>query len=105
MEVTVGFWSKLFGGDEAEPVEYRGYFIHPAPMKIARVYGPPQLEDRSGKWQLHLYISKSSSDDAEAKEFQAANTYKSKGEATRHCIEFGKQIIDGKIESATLKDL
>jgi hypothetical protein len=102
----VSFWSRLFGGGgEPEPVEYKGYTIQPAPMKIAGVYGPPQLEDPTGKWRIHLYISRGQAEDAEAREFQAANFYKSKGEAIRHCIEFGKQIIDGKVESAYVADL
>jgi len=35
------------------------------------------------------------------REFNAANAYRSKKEVISHCIEFGKQIIDGK--SATFK--
>jgi len=102
----VSFWSKLFGEDsDPEPLEYKGYFIHPRPTKIARVYGPPQLEDPTGKWRIHLYISRGKSEDSEAREFHAANFYKSKGEATKHCIEFGKQIIDGKTAPASIADL
>jgi hypothetical protein len=99
---------RLFGKKEDPVIEvpYKGYVIRPAPIKIARVYGlPPGAEDRSGKWQLRLYISRAGSGKSKEREFNAANAYKSRKEATKHCIEFGKEIIDGKSEVFKVDDL
>ena len=104
-----GSWlSRLFGKKEDPAVEvpYKGYIIRPAPLKIAKVYGlPPQAEDRTGKWQMRLYISKAGSGGSEQREFNAVNAYKSTKEAIKNCIEYGKQIIDGKVEAFTVTDL
>ena len=93
-----GWFQRLFGMQEEpiEEVDYKGYSICPAPLKIARVYGlPPQEQTREGKWRLRVYISKGK--EGERKEFNAANAYKSKKEAIKHCIEYGKEKVDALI--------
>jgi hypothetical protein len=54
---------------------------------------------------MRLYVSKGRGEGAPEREFNAANAYKKKMEAIEHCIEFGKQIVDGKVEAFTVADL
>ena len=88
-------WLKsLFEGQEEE-IQYKGFLIRPGPSKIARVYGSlEQIAARQGKWSLQLFIRKESDEFSEERCFQAFNVYKTKREAIRHCIEYGKQKID-----------
>jgi len=76
-------------------VLYKGFEIRPAPHEL----------QGSGEWTLHLYITKHHGSQTAEKPFNAANTFATKAEAERHCIEFGKQIIDGKIPNCTTDDL
>jgi len=102
------WWQRLFGiEEEPDPVvPYKGYSIRPAPQRIAKVYGgTPEAQSRAGKWQLRIFISKGEGGGSREKEFNAANAYKSKKEAIHHCIEYGKQIIDGKSQNFKVDDL
>lgn len=60
---------------------------------------------QSGEWGLQLYIKRHTDDAVTSKSFSGKNTFKTKEEAVYHCIEFGKQIIDGKIPTCTVSDL
>ena len=78
-------------------VEYSGFTIRPAPMKLAE----------SGKWTLEIYISRDTG--AEIRErpfsFSAANTFDTEDEAILLCINLGMRIIDGKEENFSVVDL
>ena len=76
-------------------IPYKGYFIHPAPLKLAD----------TGEWSLELYIGKDKGNEYAQRKFSAANTFKTEKETTDHCVNFGKQIIDGKAENCTVADL
>ena len=76
-------------------VPYKGYQIKPAPMKL--------LE--SGEWTTDLYIGIDKKYEYVERRFSAANTFKTEEEAIGHCINFGKQIIDGKYADCTVADL
>jgi len=75
-------------------IPYTGYLIRPAPLPLA-----------TGEWNLEVHISKDRGSDVTERKFSAANTYKTEEEAIKHCINFGKQIIDGKAENLTVADL
>lgn len=76
-------------------VLYKGYEIHPAPY---------QLRD-SGDWTISIEIWLHTGSELRTRNFSAANTFRTKDEAIQHCINFGKQIIDGKLENLTVTDL
>ncbi len=76
-------------------VQYKGYEIHATPQ---------QLRD-SGNWNIHLTITKFRGPGVTEKMFTAANTFKTQQEAIEHCINFGKQIIDGNSPTCTVSDL
>lgn len=76
-------------------IPYKGYEIRPTPMQLAD----------TGEWNMELYISKDSGNEITERKFSAGNTFTTKEEAIQHCINFGKQIIDGKSENCTVADL
>ena len=76
-------------------IAYKGLDIRPAPMQLAD----------TGKWNIELYISKDNGSQITERKFSAGNIFKTKEEAVQHCINFGKQIIDGKSENCTVVDL
>ncbi len=76
-------------------IPYKGYLIRPTPL---------QLRD-SGEWTIELYISKHRDNSITQGKYSAGNTFKTEEEAMQHCINFGKQIIDGDFENCTVTDL
>ncbi len=76
-------------------IPYKGYLIRPATLQLAA----------SGEWTLELYIAKDKDSEFVERKFSAGNTFKTEEEAIKHCINFGKQIIDGKSENCTVVDL
>jgi len=74
---------------------YKDYIIRPAPLQLAD----------SGEWNMELYIVKDNGNEIRERKFSAGNTFKTRDEAIRHCINFGKQIIDGQSENCTVTDL
>ncbi len=78
-----------------DSVPYKSYLIQPTPYKLAE----------SGEFTLNLSICHDTGSAVNIRNFSAANTFKTEQEAIQHCIEFGRQIIDGKIENCTVADL
>lgn len=76
-------------------IPYKGYTIRPAPHQLAD----------TGEWSLELSIGKDKGSEYVQRPFSAGNTFKSEEEAIEHCVNFGKQIIDGKAENCTVADL
>jgi len=67
-------------------IEYNGHMIEPT----TRAKGDPS------EWTLEVRITPAGRED-EARRCRAPNMYPSKDEALANCIEFGRQIIDGKV--------
>ena len=76
-------------------ISYKGYLIRPAPK---------QLVD-SGEWNMDIHISIDKGNRLIIRNFNTANTFATKEEAIQHCINYGKQIIDGEVEGCTVTDL
>ena len=76
-------------------VLYKGYLIYPTPLQVTT----------SGEWTLELSVSKHRDDSVTERKFNADNTFKTEKEAIQHCIDFGKQIIDGESENCSVADL
>ena len=75
--------------------EYRGYVIDPLPR---------QLQD-SEKWTTNIHIEHYVGSEVRVHPYHAADTFDTKKEAIEACVEFGRQIIDGKIPNCTVEDL
>ena len=76
-------------------IPYKGYLIRPTSV---------QLVD-TGRWNIEIYISKDRGSEITERKFSASNTFNTQEEAIQHCVNFGKQIIDGKSENCTVGDL
>jgi len=78
-----------------DKIPYKGYLIHPTPLQVTT----------SGEWTIELCILKHRDDSVMERKFSAANTFKTEEEAIQHCINFGRQIIDGESENCSVADL
>jgi hypothetical protein len=78
-----------------DEISYEGYLIEAAPYQLAE----------SGEWAMQVNIWRDRGSHRNEKPFCAKNTFKTKEEAISHCLEFGKQILDGKVENCTVDDL
>ena len=68
--------------------EYQGFVID------AR---PHQLVD-DGRWSLAISIERHHGDGDTVLSYSAADTFETKEEAIDYCLNFGRQIIDGKVD-------
>jgi hypothetical protein len=78
-----------------DAVPYKGYLIQAAPYRLAE----------SGEFTINIRIMHDTGNAVNIRNFGASNTFKTKEEAIYHCIEFGRQIIDGKFENCAVSDL
>ena len=67
-----------------ESLEYKGYKIRATPHQLAK----------SKRWALEFQILSPNGKNSLAKMFSAVNTYETELEATLHCLNLGKRIID-----------
>jgi hypothetical protein len=72
-------------------VTYKGYTIE------AR---PHQLADDS-RWTLNITISRDDGEQLIEQTFSAANLFATEEEAVQHCLNFGRQIVDGQVAGCT----
>jgi hypothetical protein len=84
-----------FTDNSMDEIWYKGYKIMPATVQLVE----------SGEWTIALYIGLDKGSEWVERYFSAANKYKTKKEAISHCINFGKQIIDGESKNCTAADL
>lgn len=82
--MTRDTWEKIM----VDSAFYKGYIIQAAPYKLAD----------SGEFTINISILHNTGSDINARNFSAVNTFKTKEEAIQHCINFGRQIIDGDFE-------
>lgn len=76
-------------------MEYKSYEIEAVPHQLADC----------GEWTTEIAIVRDRGSDRNYRKFSASNTYKMEEDAIRHCFDFAKQIIDGKVENCSVVDL
>ncbi len=76
-------------------IQYEGFEIHAAPYHLAD----------SEEWQINLHIFRHRESESKSRNFSAANSYKTREKAVKHCFQFGKQIIDGQSANCSVADL
>ena len=74
-----------------ERVQYEGYEIE---------VRTGQLRD-DGRWTLDINIWRDSGSETAVTPFSSSTTFGTRDEAVQHCINFGRQIIDGKVPGCT----
>ncbi len=72
-------------------VPYKGYIIEAHPHQLAD----------GGRWSLDVTIERHEADQVTERPFSAANLFDIEEEAVQHCINFGRQIIDGHVPGCT----
>ncbi len=72
-------------------VAYKGFAITPRTFQI---HG-------SGRWTLDLLIGRN----RRLRSFSGPNTYSTEEAAITGCCEFGRQIIDGRVQHYSVDDL
>ncbi len=73
---------------------YKDYEVHAASLLLP-----------SGEWNLEVHITAQRGDKIQTKPFTGSDTFFSEVEAIRHCLDFGKRIIDGEVEDCSVEDL
>ncbi len=76
----------------SDEIQYKGYTIQATPDELSE----------TKRWTVDIIISKERNGTATDKQFSANHSYPTEDEAKRHCLEFGRQIIDGKHPGSTL---
>ncbi len=73
---------------------YKDYEVHAASLLLP-----------SGEWSLEVHITAQRGDEIQTKPFTGSDTFFSEVEAIRHGLDFGKRIIDGKVEDCSVEDI
>ena len=63
----------------------------------------PELHD--GKWSTNVWIRIHRDKGPSGRGFKTRNTFPTREDAVTHCFQFGKDIIDGKVEGCTVEGL
>jgi hypothetical protein len=66
---------------------YKGYVIEANPRQLAE----------NSMWTVSINIEKHSGAGVDVQEYSAANQYASKEMAIDHCLNFGRQIVNGRV--------
>lgn len=72
-------------------VGYKGYIIEAHPHQLAD----------GGRWTSNIAIERHEADQVTEQPFSAANLFAIGEEAVQHCINFGRQIIEGQVAGCT----
>jgi len=75
-------------------ISYKNYEVHAASLLLP-----------SGEWSLEVHITVQRGDEIQTKPFTGSDTFFSEVEAIRRGLDFGKRIIDGKVEDCSVEDL
>lgn len=78
-----------------DTISYKGYQIHASPYQLAD----------SGRWKIDIHVAVERGSETIWRKFSTGNTFETRQEAIEHCLNFGKQIIDGQVPECTVSDL
>ena len=76
-------------------VQYNGYEIDVVPHKLAD----------EPSWTTNIYIWKHKDNCTLIRNFSAGNLWNTKRKAMRHCLDFGRKIVDGQMANCTVADM
>jgi hypothetical protein len=79
----------------ADPVEYKGYVINPAPYP----YSDPE------RYSVRAMIARHSGQDVNVRPYDSGTFCDTRAEAEERSIEFAKQVIDGQVKDVSIADL
>jgi hypothetical protein len=70
-----------------ERSDYKGYIIEARPQQL--------VDD--GRWTMDVNIERHDGERVNLRGYSADNSFETRDDAIRHCINFGRQIIDGEV--------
>ena len=76
-------------------IAYKGFVIR----------AMPSPDSKEQHWGISILIMRDNGGELRTKSFEAGNTFSTENEAMSHCMNFGKQIIDGKEKNCSIADL
>ncbi len=74
-------------------IVYKDFIIETAP------------ELHAGKWSTNVWIRVHRDKGPSGRGFKTRDTFPTREEAVAHCLQFGMDIIGGKVEGCTVEDL
>ncbi len=76
-----------------DEITYEGFIVEAA----------PELHD--GKWSTNICIRINHPEGPSGRNFSTNDTNNAREDAVAHCLQFGRDIIDGKVEGCTVESL
>ena len=76
-------------------INYKGFEIKATPNQLTE----------SGDWTLNVYITLYKGSESLERNFCTADHFKTREDAVAHCHNFGRLIIDGKVQNCSVADL
>ncbi len=76
-----------------DEITYKGFIVEAA----------PELHDC--KWSTNICIRINHPEGPSGRNFSTNNTHTAYEDAVAYCVQFGKDIIDGKVEGCTVESL
>ncbi len=74
-------------------IAYKGLTIRALPFHL-----------KGDKWNTYLVIRVERYEKTAHRQFSAPETFRTREEAVAHCLKFGMDIIDGKVEGCSVED-
>ena len=59
----------------------------------------PRQRVGDGRWSMSIAIERHHGDGVTVGKYSAANTFETESEAAGHCLNFGRQVIDGMVQN------
>ncbi len=77
-----------------DEITYKGFTIDSTPFQL-----------HGGEWSTDIWIRVNRGEETASRNFNTKDTFPTREEAVVHCLRFGMDIIDGKVEGLTVEDL
>jgi len=77
-----------------DEIIYKSFIIDTTPFQL-----------QGGEWSTDIWIRIHRAEETSSRNFNTEDTFPTREAAVAHCLQLGMDIIDGKIEGLTVKDL
>ncbi len=77
-----------------DEITYKGFIIDSTPFQL-----------QGGEWSTDIWIRIHRAEETSSRNFNTEDTFPTREAAVAHCLQFGMDIIDGKVEGLTVEDL
>ncbi len=77
-----------------DEITYKGFIIDSTPFQL-----------QGGEWSTDIWIRIHRTEETAGRNFNTEDVFSTREEAVAHCLQFGMDIIDGKVEGCSVEDL